>query len=94
LNNLPKPKPKDIIKTITHPTTIAPKKISLGLTWYGTAFQVKSITNSTYYRPGQWMTAEVAQKCCDIPNWEVTMVDNDILGNLLGSAVSHLPLPI
>ncbi len=40
-----------------------PKKtIEMLLKWYGVSFQVKSIKNSTYYRPGQWMTPEVAQK--------------------------------
>ena len=80
--------PSDVIGSITHPITAPKKTIELMLTYYVHAYKVTGIKNSTYYQPGQWMTKDVAQKCCDIPNWTVTMIDNDFVKDLTGFGVS------
>lgn len=67
----------------------ASAKVQLQLAYYpigiqGPFYEVKSITATTYYRPGQTMSPEVAEQCCRMPNWTVTMVENDVLQTILG----------
>jgi hypothetical protein len=85
---MPTGQPADVISAVAHPTTAPKKTIELTLAYYVHAYKVTGIKNSTYYQPGQWMTREVAQQCCDIPNWTVTMVDNDIIQSLTNFGVS------
>lgn len=70
-------------------TTTPLKKVQLVLVYYTNLYVVKSITNTTHYKPGDHLTPEVAQKCCDIPNWDVTMIDNEILATI----INKLPTP-
>jgi len=66
------------------------KKIEMVLMKYLGVYVVKSIKNSTYYVPGDHMTRDTAQKCCEMKDWEVTILDNDILSSIIGK----IPLPI
>ena len=79
---------KNIITEARHPTEEHPAKpITLTLEFYIHDFKVTAITNSTYYKPGEWMTIEVAQKCCDTPGWQVNIVDNTIVQTLLNFGI-------
>jgi hypothetical protein len=50
-------------------------------------YEVKSITNSTWYKPGDWISADNVQKIVDtLPNWEVVMAELDFL--------SKIPIPV
>jgi hypothetical protein len=85
--------PTDVIKEVAHPTTAPKKTIELTLMFFAPtqSYQVKSIKNSTWYKPGQWITTEVAQKCCDIPNWQVTMITGDYFETILNTAKGIIP---
>jgi hypothetical protein len=64
------------------------KPITLLLTRLGEFFVVTSITNSTWYKPGDHITFETAQKCCEMPGWTVVMADNHIVATILGGVSS------
>ena len=67
-----------------------PKPVKVLLMRMGPIFIVKSISNTTLWKPGDQVTHEVVQTACKAPGWDVTMVDNDILQNLLGAAAGGL----
>jgi hypothetical protein len=73
------------VATPIHESKVAPgKTVELVLVRLGDIFVVSSITNTTWYRPGDHVTVDTAQKCCDLPNWKVTMIDNQIISSVLG----------
>lgn len=83
------PQPHEIISIFGHRGAIPKgKKITMTLMWgvIARAYQVKSITNTTYYRPGEWMCPEVAEQCAVLPDWEVTSVQDDIINAVTGLA--------
>lgn len=87
MNTTQLPHPDDVIKTPKHhPITVKP--ITLTLEYYVKVYKVTAITNSTYYRPGEWMSPEVAQACCDTDGWTVNMVDNQIIQSFLNFGLS------
>jgi hypothetical protein len=45
-------------------------------------YEVKSISNSTYYYPGEHMDKAVLDKICAAPDWEVTICSLDLFGML------------
>jgi hypothetical protein len=75
--------PKDAITAPRHNLSGAVKPITLTLEYFIGAYKVTAISNSTYYRPGEWMTPSVAQQCCDTPGWTVNMVDNTLVQTIL-----------
>jgi hypothetical protein len=80
------------ITQVLHPDTKPAKDITLVLAWYVHDYKVKAISNTTWYKPGMWLSPDVVQKICDMPGWDVQMVDNDLIQMLTGlaiSAVSH-----
>ena len=66
------------------------KTVELMLMRFTDVFIVKSVKNTTYYIPGDRMTRDTVSKCCEMPNWEVTIIDNDFLQSIVGK----LPIPI
>jgi len=70
------------------------KKKELLIMRFANDFLVKSVKNSTHLIPGDTMSRDIAKQYCDSPEWEVTVVDNDILQTVLGSALSKVPLPV
>jgi hypothetical protein len=72
---------------LTPVTTLPPantKPVTLVLAWYLRDYKVTAVQNTTFYKPGMWLTVELVQKLCDLPGWTVQMADNDLLGTLLG----------
>lgn len=66
------------------------KTIKLGLVWGVHQYEVKTITNSTKYKPGQWLGADEVQQLCDDPKWDVAIADNQFLSILLGQ-INRIP---
>jgi hypothetical protein len=85
------PKESEIIKTIKHPLSFPVKKIELTLTYYVNAYKVTSIKNSTWYRPGMWLSSDVVQQICETPGWDVTIIDNQILQTLWNLGTKFIP---
>ena len=81
---------KNIITEPKHPQTAPKKIITLTLAYFINSYKVVSISNSTYYRPGEWMSVEVAQDCCNIDNWQVVMADNQFIQSLIGVAAGAI----
>lgn len=69
------------------------KKYQLGLVW-GTLgqYQVKTISNSTEFKPGEWISVAQAEEVCRRPNWQVTIADDQLLMQLFGMALSHVAI--
>lgn len=69
------------------------KAVNLTLIWDGLSrrYQVKSISNTTWWKPGDWVPeAEIKKVCEEQPDWQITMAENDFLQRIF----SVLPLPI
>lgn len=85
------------VTQITHSTTSPPKPIAITLSWYIKDYKVAQITNTTWYKPGQWLAPPVVQRLCDLPGWTVIMADNQLLseitGALITNAVKAIPMP-
>jgi len=65
------------------------KQVTLMLSYFRptNAYEVKEISNSTWYKPGDWLTEATVKEIIDkMPNWEIIMAELDFL--------SKLPLPI
>jgi hypothetical protein len=86
------PDPKDVITTPRHPIGAAApaKPMILTLAYYTKIYKVTGTTNTTYYKPGEWMSEDVAQKCCDTAGWTVITADNDIISALLSFGLAKV----
>lgn len=73
------------------PKPPAPKKHELMLVWGTHQYLVKSITNSTKHKPGEWLNPSVVQELCDDPDWQVTIADDQIITNIVGTVLGHVP---
>jgi len=65
------------------------KQVTLMLSYFRptNGYEVKSIVNSTWYKPGDWISEGNVKKIIDtLPHWEVVMAELDFL--------SKLPIPI
>lgn len=77
----------NIVREFSHPPP-HDKTIELTLQWWWVPpfewYEVKQITNTTWYKPGMKLDPNVVTKICDLPKWQVTMVTTDVLGAILG----------
>lgn len=66
-----------------------PKKVRVTIMREGPNFVIKTITNTSWYIPGDHITRDTLKKVCEMPNWEVNVVDNDLIKTLV-SALSNI----
>src|SRR5690348_17705306 len=91
--------PTEIIRNFNHRGEIPKnKKITMTVMFgmFCHAYQVKTITNTTYYKPGEWMTAEVLDQINLLDNWETQCFDDDIMNaitNTVGAATALKTVP-
>lgn len=78
---------------MTDQSTPPPKQVTLSLTYYVDQWKVSACTNSVWPRPGMMLDEAEVTKLCDRPNWEVKIIDNDILATVLGIAKAAIPIP-
>lgn len=71
-----------VITVFNPPAPAADKKIKVTFAWYIRDYKVIKISNTTSLKPGMWLTPGVVEKCCQTPNWLVTIVDNSMVENL------------
>ena len=85
----------DIIKTFEIPKVPITKKITITLIWgdFKQAYQVKSITNTTVIKPKSWLSVDVVSKLCLIQGWEIIVLEDELLQNILG-LLGKMPLPV
>jgi hypothetical protein len=65
------------------------------LIWGRNQYQVKTITNSTAYKPDEWLDEEIVTKLCsdEYPNWDISMANDQTMQQILGMVSSHVALP-
>jgi hypothetical protein len=75
----------NVVTVVRHPDKPSPKpvKATFMVGEFG-QFQLKSITNTTWYKPGEWLSESVVQYCCEISNWDVTLIENNTLSMIFG----------
>lgn len=63
------------------------KDVDLKLQYSGLlrAYQVVSITSTTWYKPGEWLHEDVVNDCCLQKGWKVTMVHLDLIERILSA---------
>jgi len=71
---------------------VAAKEVKIGLVWGVRQYEVKTITNSTRFKPGEWLNVDVVEQLCNDPNWDVSIADNQFLSILLGQ-IGRIPTP-
>jgi len=69
------------------------KICKIGIAWgMEKQYQVKTITNSTKYTPGQWLDIPDVEALCADPNWDVVITDDvnfgAVIAAFLGAAVT------
>jgi hypothetical protein len=63
------------------------KPITITLAWYIRDYKVAAITNTTKYKPGEWLSPAAVQALCDLPGWTVVITDNQLLQTITGIAM-------
>ena len=62
------------------------------------AYQVVSTTDTTWYKPGDWLAATTVGQLSDMKNWKTTSTSYDLLSKIFGLAGtfvgSALKLPV
>ena len=56
-------------------------------------FQIISITDTTWYLPGMWLSIEVINQINNRKHWTVTMIHDDLIKNILTGIANHISLP-
>lgn len=79
-----KQKPIVIIKEFPPPPTTKTVRINLMWGMINEAFQVTSISNMMFYQPGQWLHKDVVAKLCELPNWDVIIIGDQLINQILG----------
>lgn len=82
---------KPIIKEYVYGNHITPKPVIMTVMWTMFAphyYIVVSITNSTWYKPGDKLDESVVKQICDdqrLANWQVNVLSDDIIGQITGT---------
>ena len=69
------------------------KPVKIGLVWGIGQYEVKTITNSTLYKPGQWLSIEQVEALCKTPNWDITIADDETFQHIIGMVINAVPIP-
>lgn len=72
------------------------KKVQIAFSWIVglKAYQIVSVTNTSYYKPGEWLYEPDVAKLAARPGWEFSVTSPDYLGMFLGLAGKMISLPI
>lgn len=73
-------------------TPVPAKKVTLSLTYAFNEYKVVSISNSTLFKPAEYLTETQVKEACGWPNWDITMIDPDIPGQVLNFIRGLIPL--
>jgi hypothetical protein len=59
----------------------------------GIVWRVKTVTNTVWYKPGDWLTESVVAEICKIPRWTVTIDSYELMKKIfdyIGPKISIL----
>ena len=66
------------------------KTVELTVAWYLKDYKVISITNTTYLKPGMWLTPRALEQANQWDGWQVTVVDNEVLSNITSAIIGRV----
>jgi len=71
------------------------KIVQMQLTWIAATncYKIVTVSNTSYYKPDQWIREEDLAKIDAMPRWNYAVSSPDYLAMLMG-LVRNLPLPI
>lgn len=74
------PKPNQVNGTYREPPP-TDKPISMNLLFLsmGMVYQVRTVVNTTWYKPGDWLTESVVAEVCKLKNWTVTIDSYELM---------------
>lgn len=77
------PKPNQVNGTYREPPPTN-KDITINLWQFnlpgvGLAYRVKNVTNTTWYKCGDWLTEPVVAAICKLPRWTVNFEDYELM---------------
>jgi hypothetical protein len=74
------PHPNQVNGTYREPPS-ANKDVSIHLLFLsvGMVYQVRTVVNTTWYKPGDWLTESVVAQICKIPRWTITIDSYELL---------------
>ena len=49
----------------------------------GMAYQVKTVSNTVWYKPGDWLTESVVAEICKIPRWTINIESYELMKKIL-----------
>jgi hypothetical protein len=80
------PKPNQVNGTYREPPP-SNKDVHISLLFLhapgvGFAYQVKSVTNTVWYKPGDWLTESVVAEICKIPRWTIAIDSYELMKKL------------
>jgi hypothetical protein len=78
--NIDHPKPNQVNGTYREPPP-ANKDVQISLLFLavGYVYQVRTVVNTTWYKPGDWLTEPVVAEICKIPRWTVTIDSYELM---------------
>lgn len=56
-------------------------------------YKVKQITNTTWYKPGDWLTEDITAQICKLPKWKVVVEDYEWIQKTLGLVGNFVHIP-
>ena len=86
------PDPRNINSYREPPPANKEVEISLLYMWETGRWQVVTVTNTTWYRPGDWLSEEVVDAICKIPRWTIKMQSYELLSKLVSFIKPNLVL--
>ena len=71
------------------------KTVVMTLSWIAATncYKIIAVTNTSYYKPDQWIREEDLEKIAAMPRWTFSVTSPDYIGMLLGLA-RNVPIPI
>lgn len=74
------PKPNQVNGTYREPPP-SNKDVTINLLFLsvGMVYQVRQVTNTVWYKPGDWLTESVVAEICKIPRWTITIDSYELM---------------
>jgi hypothetical protein len=78
------PKPNQVNGTYREPPP-SNKDVQIHLLFLslGMVYQVRQVTNTVWYKPGDWLTESVVAEICKIPRWTITIDSYELMKKII-----------
>jgi CO dehydrogenase/acetyl-CoA synthase delta subunit len=90
------PHPNQVNGTYREPPP-ANKDVTINLLQFnapmvGIAYRVKTVTNTVWYKPGDWLTESVVAEICKIPRWTINIESYELLKKIMDTVGPKISL--